>query len=128
MAWRTLGAAAADEGASGPAAGLSRHRRKACETCGLPWFEGAELGHFDQQGEGGDGRHARNAGQDCEPVGRDWDRPRTCSRIAASIAVIWRLICSRRCAVLAFQQRARSRTLPRFLAAVRSFTRASRAR
>jgi hypothetical protein len=45
---------AADEGATGPAARLSRHGRKACETCGLPWL-GAELGHFDEQGEGGDG-------------------------------------------------------------------------
>lgn len=35
----------------------------------VPWFEGAELGHFDEQGGGGDGQEARNAGQDCEPVG-----------------------------------------------------------
>ena len=57
-----IGSTAADERATGPAAGLSRHRRKACETCGLPWL-GAELGHFDEQGEGGDGREAWNAGK-----------------------------------------------------------------
>jgi hypothetical protein len=28
------------------------NRRKACETCGLTGFEGAEFGHFGQQGEG----------------------------------------------------------------------------
>jgi hypothetical protein len=48
---------------------LSRHRRKACETCGVRRFEGAELGNFDEQGEGGDGRQARNAGQNWEPLG-----------------------------------------------------------
>jgi hypothetical protein len=64
-----IGSAAADEGATGPAAGLSRHGRKACETCGLPWFKGAEVGHFDEQGEGGEGRAVWNAGQDCEPLG-----------------------------------------------------------
>ena len=38
------GSVAADEGATGPATWLSRHRRKACETCGLHRFEAAELG------------------------------------------------------------------------------------
>jgi hypothetical protein len=33
-------------------------------------FEGTELGHFDKQGEGGNGREAGNAGQDCEPSGK----------------------------------------------------------
>jgi hypothetical protein len=63
------GASAADEGATVPAARLSHHRRKACETSGLFRFEGAELEHFDQQGEGGYGRDARNTGQDREPLG-----------------------------------------------------------
>lgn len=62
--------AAVDEGASDPPAGLSRDGRKACETCGLPFFEGTKLGHFDKQGEGGNGREAGNAGQDCEPLGK----------------------------------------------------------
>ena len=63
------GSVAADEGATGPATWLSRHRGKACETCGLHRFEAAELGNFDEQGEGGDGRQARNAGQDRESLG-----------------------------------------------------------
>jgi hypothetical protein len=46
-----VGSAAAEEGATDPATRLSRHRRKACETCRLPRFEGAEFGHFDEQGE-----------------------------------------------------------------------------
>ncbi len=66
------GSAAADEGAIGPTARLSRHRRKACETCRLSRFEGAEFGHFDEQGEGGYGRDPRNAGQNCEPLGEIW--------------------------------------------------------
>jgi hypothetical protein len=41
----------------------------ACETCRLPRFEGSEFGHFDEQGESGYGRDARNAGQNCEPLG-----------------------------------------------------------
>src|ERR1700683_4020209 len=57
-----VGSAAADEGATGPATRLSRHRRKACETCRLPRLAGAEFGHFDEQGEGGYGRGARNVG------------------------------------------------------------------
>jgi hypothetical protein len=33
-------------------------------------FEGTELGHLDKQSEGGNGREAGNAGQDCEPSGK----------------------------------------------------------
>ena len=74
MAWHVdgladCGSASPDEGASGPAAGLPGYRREAGETCGLACLEGAELGHFDEQGEGGYGRDARNAGEDCEPLG-----------------------------------------------------------
>jgi hypothetical protein len=124
-AWRMPARPPADEGATVPAARLSRHRRKACETYGLSGFEGAELEHFDQQGEGGYGRDARNTGQDREPLG-EVGIGLTCSRIAASIAVIWRLLCSIRYA-LWFQQW-RGKALPRFLTAVRSFAEASRAR
>ena len=63
------GSASSDEAVSGPAAGLPGDWREAGETCRLAYIEGAELGHFDEQGEGGDGRHARNAGQDGEPLG-----------------------------------------------------------
>jgi hypothetical protein len=33
-------------------------RGQACETCSLSRIEGAELRHFDEQGEGGHGRDA----------------------------------------------------------------------
>ena len=63
------GPAAANEGAAGPASGLSGDRRKAGETCGLAGFEKAEFWHFNEQGEGGDLRDSRNARQYCEPLG-----------------------------------------------------------
>ena len=89
------GSASPDEGASGPAAGLPGYRREARETCSLACLKGAELRHFDEQGEGGYGRDARNAGEDCEPLGEigvSSDLLEDCS-----LAAIWRLICSRRC-------------------------------
>ena len=52
-----------------PAAGLPGNRREADEACGLGCLEGAELRHFDEQSEGGYGRDAGNAGEDCEPLG-----------------------------------------------------------
>ena len=61
--------ASSDEGASAPTAGLPGDWREAGETCSLACLEGAELRHFDEQGEGGYGRDARNAGEDCEPLG-----------------------------------------------------------
>ena len=57
------------QGRSVPAAGLPGNRREAGETCSLGCLEGAELRHFDEQSEGGYGRDARNAGEDCEPLG-----------------------------------------------------------
>ena len=121
-----VGSAAADESATGPATRLSRHRRKACETCRLPRFEGAEFGHFDEQGESGYGRDARNAGQNCEPLGEVGiglnlleDRRLDRRDLAFDLFETLRIV--------AFHNGA-ARTLPRFLAAVRSFTRASRAR
>jgi hypothetical protein len=116
---------AADGGATGPAARLSRHGRKACETCGLPRFKGAELGHFDEQGEGGDGRAASNAGQDCEPLGE--------TRIGLNLREDLRLD-RRDMAFDPFEGDCARfnigavRILPRLLAAARPFTRASRAR
>jgi len=68
MAWRS-GSASSDNGVSAPAAGPPGDWREACETCRLACIEGAELGHFYEQGEGGDDRHARYAGQDGEPLG-----------------------------------------------------------
>jgi hypothetical protein len=50
---------AADDGVAGPASGWARDGRKACKARGLAGFEGSELGHFDQQSEGGDRRDAR---------------------------------------------------------------------
>jgi O-6-methylguanine DNA methyltransferase len=55
------GSVAADEGATAPATWLSRHRRKACEACGLRRFEAAELGNFDEQGAGREA--ARDVGE-----------------------------------------------------------------
>ena len=52
-----------------PTAGLPGNRREADEACGLGCLEGAELRHFDEQSEGGYGRDAGNAGEDCEPLG-----------------------------------------------------------
>jgi hypothetical protein len=45
----------------------SGSKRKACEARGPPCIEGAELGDFDEHGEGG-GR-GRDDGQDREPLG-----------------------------------------------------------
>jgi hypothetical protein len=42
---------------------------RACEVGGLASFEGAKLGHCDQQGECGDVGYAGNAGQDGEAAG-----------------------------------------------------------
>jgi hypothetical protein len=64
-----IGSASSDEGASAPTAGLPGDWREAGETCSLACLEGAELRHFDEQGEGGYGLDARNAGEDCEPLG-----------------------------------------------------------
>ena len=103
---------------------LSGDRREACEVGGLAGFEGVELGHCDQQGKGGNGGYAGNAGEDGEAisearVGFDDLEDRRFDSGHLPIDLF------EAPSVLTFQQSAR--TFPRFLAAVQSFTRASRA-
>ena len=89
------GSPSSDEGVSGPSAGLPGDRGEACKAGGLCGVEDAEFGHFDEQGEGGHGRDAWNADEDCEPSG-EIGVGVFLARIAASMAAIWRSICSRR--------------------------------
>ena len=91
--------------------------RPARLVSGLAGFEGAEL----QQGEGGDG--AGNVGQDGEAIGEarvGFDNLENCGFDRRDLP----LDLFETLSILTLQQR--ERAFPRFLAAVRSFTRASR--
>lgn len=65
-AWPCAGPSAADEGAAGPASGLTRDRGKAGETCRAFILAWAELGHLDEHREGGCRTDAGDAGEDVE--------------------------------------------------------------
>jgi len=104
---------------------LARDGRKTCKARGLSGFEGSKFGHFNQQSEGGDPRDARNARQDGEAFGElriGFDEGENGRVDGGDLTLIW----SRRCTFCRFNS-ANVRILARFLAAVRSLTRASRA-
>ena len=95
-------------------------------TCGLSGVEDAEFRHFNEQGKGGQGRDAWNGGEDREPSGeigvgvdlledRGLDRRHLAFDLFEALGVLT-------------LQRGAFRAFLRFLAAVRSFTKASRAR
>lgn len=65
-AFRTLARPPANEGATGPASGLTRDRGKACESAGLPGVKLPELGHVDEPGKGRKLRDARDADENVE--------------------------------------------------------------
>ena len=124
-----VGATAANEGAAGPASGLSGDRRKAGEA----WRPGRPRGCRARAFRSASAkavmlRDAGNASQDGEAfgeVGVGLDDVAHARRLRPP--TICRSIWSRRWAFWRFSSD-RMRTLARFLAAVRSLTRASRAR
>src|SRR5690606_22228369 len=65
-----IGAAATDEGASGPLSGLPGDGSEACERSCLAVFERAEFGHVDDEREGGDDRDAGDRDEDIEAAGK----------------------------------------------------------
>ena len=97
----------------------------ACEVGGVAGFEGAELRHCDRQGKGGDVGDTGNTDQDGEAIGEarvSFDNLEDCGFDCRDLPIdLFEAL-----SILTLQQRERQ-SFPRFLAAVRSFTRASRA-